>query len=302
MAPFINTFSNYYTAKYGAPVGKITLDAGRTCPNREKGGCIYCSAESFTPFYLEKNDSVATQLEKGKAFLHKRKFTKFFSYFQQETTTAAPLAELLAQLRSSVSDPDCIGLIISTRPDYIKEEFLTEFATFAADNKEILIELGLQSAHEKTLRFLNRNHTFEDFVNAVGKIRKAAANKIGVHLILGLPDETFADMLKTVQAVCNLGIDYIKFHHLQVIRDTPLERLYSNRPFTIYSPAEYLETLARLLAQVPRHIVLHRLWSTAAPKLLVAPQWKMSAYELNALLMKIMKEQDLYQGKYIHHE
>ena len=91
---FINTFSKYYREKYQGPVGKIALDAGFVCPNREKGGCIYCAAQSFTPFYLEKGDDIATQLEKGRAYLKSKKFAKYFSYFQQETTTAAPLAEL----------------------------------------------------------------------------------------------------------------------------------------------------------------------------------------------------------------
>jgi len=295
----INTFKQYYGNKYGQPVGKIALDAGLQCPNRKKGGCIYCSAESFTPFYLQKGDSIATQLKKGKNFLKKKGFVKHFAYFQQETTTAAPLTELIPQFSLALSDRDCIGLIISTRPDYVEEDLLAQLARIAeqAGDKEILFELGLQSAHDRTLDFLNRNHTYEDFVRAVGKIRGHGTIVLGVHLILGLPGEDLEDMLATVRRICDLGVDYIKFHHLQVVKDTRLHEIYEQKPFKTFQPLEYLEVLADILTYIPGEVVIHRLWSTAAPDLLVGPCWNLPSYKLNNTLLQIMRERSLYQGK-----
>lgn len=296
--PSITTFSQHYKKQYGEPVGKIALDAGLACPNRKNGGCIFCAPRSFTPFYLDKGDSLASQLAKGKAYLAKRKFRRYFAYFQQETTTAAPVAQLLPLFSEAVADRDCIGLIISTRPDAVPDELLGSLSDLAeTDGKEILLELGLQSAHDQTLRFLNRNHTFADFADTARRISQHPRIQCGVHLILGLPGETKADMLATIRSVVPLGIAYIKFHHLQIIKNTRLLEIYNETPFTLFGAQEYLETLAYLLSHVPREVVLHRLWSTASPEQLVLPRWNVYSHELHTMLMRIMREQELFQGK-----
>jgi hypothetical protein len=120
----ITTFKLHYSAKYRCSIGKIALDAGVVCPNRARGGCVYCSAQSFKPYYIEAGDGIAVQLKKGKLFLTKRGFEKYFAYFQQETTTAAPTAFLMPLLSLPLADESCVGLIISTRPDCLEEEFL----------------------------------------------------------------------------------------------------------------------------------------------------------------------------------
>ncbi len=296
----IHSFVGHCLGKYGLRVGKIALDAGVICPNRARGGCVYCSPKSFTPFYLEKGDDLALQLAKGKTFLARKGLVKYLAYFQQETTTAAPINQLMNLFEQAVSDVDCVGLVVSTRPDYVAEDFLCELARLArerAAGKEILIELGLQSAHDKTLRLLNRNHTLEDFVLAVRRLKRYDFIQVGVHLILGLPGEDETDMLATVKNVCNLGVDAIKFHHLQIIRGTKLLAMYRESPFKVYEAPEYLGFLARLLSFVPWQVVIHRLWSTASAELLFAPQWKLPPHKLSDLLFRIMAEQQLYQGK-----
>jgi len=300
MEPFINTFTRFYKKKYGQPVGKIALDAGIVCPNRSMGGCIYCAAVNFTPYYLEKGDAIETQLEKGRMFLAKRGFRKYFAYFQQETTTALVASELLPQLVVPFSDPDCIGLIISTRPDYVDDDLLVGLSGLRERyGREILVELGLQSAHDATLRFLNRNHTFVDFVEAVNRIQRCQTIELGVHLILGLPGESFQEMLATIEAVRRLNIDYIKFHHLQVIRNTRLQEIFMAESFTVYDQHQYLALLAELLGHVPARAVIHRLWSTADPRLLIAPLWGTPApARLHADLLQIMNEKSLSQGCY----
>lgn len=301
MAKPINTFTRYYKVKYGQPVGKIALDAGVICPNRSRGGCIYCAAVNFTPYYLGKGDPIEKQLQKGRIFLSKRNFVKYFAYFQQETPTAMATAELLPKLATPLADPDCIGLIISTRPDYVAHELLNGLQEMRKRcSKEILIELGLQSAHDATLKLLNRNHTFQDFVDAVKRIQRLDCVELGVHLILGLPGEDLRDMVVTIDEIRNLKIDYIKFHHLQVIRGTKLQAMYESEPFAVYDAHEYLAMVAELLGHIPPQVVMHRLWSTADPRLLIAPQWGAPApARLHDRLLRIMGEKGLYQGRYL---
>ncbi len=299
MSERINLFSRHYRQKYGFSVGKIALSLGLVCPNRRLGGCVYCAPASFTPYYLDGGDSIAKQLVKGWQHLNSRKFRRYFAYFQQETSTAGPLAELAAAFAEAAAGPDCVGLIISTRPDCLADGILEELAALALEQgREVLIELGLQSAHDRTLRLINRNHGFQDFACAAQRV-KAAGLALGVHLILGLPGEDFQDMLATVRQVAGLGVDAIKFHHLQIIKGTTLERMYEDGPFKVYGPRDYLTVLARLLAHVPAEVVVHRLWSSSDPKLLVQPNWGgLGAHQLQAMLTEIMAREDLCQGKF----
>ena len=295
----INLFSQHYRHKYGQPVGKIALSLGLVCPNRLLGGCVYCAPSSFTPYYLDGEKSIAGQLANGKRHLNSRKFKRYFAYFQQETATAGPLAELVAAFKAASVGADCVGLIISTRPDYVAADLLLELAAIAkADmQREVLIELGLQSAHDQTLLRLNRNHSFQDYVSAVQRV-KTAGLAVGVHLILGLPGEDYQAMLSTVQKVCWLGVDAIKFHHLQIIKGSPLVRIYREKPFTVYGAYDYLTILARLLAHVPAEVVIHRLWSSSDRELLLQPLWGgLVAHQLQAMLAEIMIREDLWQGK-----
>lgn len=298
----LNLFSHYYKAKYGNAIGKIALSAGVECPNRQTGGCIYCSPASFTPFYLEKGDTVQEQLIQGKKYLNTRKFERYLGYFQQETTTAAPEDELIENCIMVLSDPDCIGLIISTRPDFIESSLLRGLheAVFAQGvaGKEIIFELGLQTAHDRTLQFLKRNHSFADFVGAAEKIKQFPLYQLGVHLIVGLPEESLDDMCETVKRVVGAGVDAIKFHHLQVIRNTKLLAIYETQPFKVYSAKEYLKILAELITYVPKSVVLHRLWSSSDRDLLVAPDWGgLGAHQLNGILLGAMEAMDFWQGK-----
>lgn len=294
----INLFSRYCLRKYGQPVGKIALGLGLVCPNRKKGGCTYCAPASFTPYYLDEGGSIADQLIRGRRFLESRKIRRYFAYFQQESSTSGPREELLAAFRQAISGPDCVGLIVSTRPDCLGEEIVEGLASLMSQEqgKEVLVEVGLQSSHDTTLRRINRNHSYQDFVEAASRL-KAVGLSMGVHLIIGLPGEDLDSMRVTVRRVSALGVDAIKFHHLQVIRGTALHREYEVSPFTIYLPHEYLTLLARLLAHVPPAVVIHRLWSSSDPSLLVQPQWGgVRAQQLHALLSQIMEREGLHQG------
>lgn len=296
--PLITTFSHHYRAKYGEPVGKIPIDTGQICPNRAKGGCIFCRPAGFTPGYLDKADAVTVQIARGRQHLLKGRFRKYFAYFQQETCTTLPAAELLGLLHTLLADNDCVGVILSTRPDHVPDTLLAGLTEcIVSSGKECLFELGLQTVHERSLQLLNRNHGFADFVDAAARIRSAGPFGIGVHLIFGIPGESEEEMLHSLAIVCALGIDALKLHHLQVIRDTPLQAMYARGGITLFSLEEYLDFLLLALPLIPASVTIHRLWATSHPELLVAPRWHVLAAELSRTLQKRMIEQGIRQGQ-----
>ena len=294
----MHRFSRHYRLRYGGPVGKIALDLGVPCPNRRQGGCAYCRAAGFTPFYLAPGAPVAVQLAEGRRYLFGKRFVRYFAYFQQETPTAAPLDALFSACHTALADPACVGIIVSTRPDALPDAFLDRFADLAAaeEEREFWIEVGVQSAHDQTLARINRNHTWAEAAAALARIGERPRLGRGAHLILGLPGEGREEMRVTVERVVAAGIEAIKFHHLQVIAGTALARQHARRPVPLFAPDDYLRLLAELLTLVPERVVVHRLWSTAAPDLLVGPQWGLSSHELNVRLTAIMRQNGLRQG------
>jgi radical SAM protein (TIGR01212 family) len=295
--PPLRTFSRHCRESFGQAVGKIPLDLGLPCPNRSQGGCLYCRPASFTPFSLRTADSLGKQIQRGKQYLLKGRFTRYFGYFQQETPTALATSRLVPLLAEVLDDPDCLGLILSTRPDAIAPELPAALAELAGrSGKHCLIELGLQSIHAKSLALLNRNHSFGDFLTAVDRLQAVAGIEIGVHLILGIPGESEEEMLATIRMVCGLGIQALKLHHLQVIADTPLHRLYVQGLVPVFTLETYLELLHRVLPHIPPEVTLHRLWSTAHPDLLVAPRWNCLTGELSKVLHRLMTERGIRQG------
>lgn len=297
MQPTIRTFSSHYREKYGKPVGKIPLDIGVPCPNRENGGCIFCLPASFTPGYLTSSDDIKQQIEKGKNRLLKNRFSLYFAYFQQETCTAASPTKLLNRIQAVFKDRDCVGIILSTRPDYISDAFLEQLAETVRENeKECLFELGLQSAHDKSLQFLNRNHTVHDFTQSIHRISEYKIFSTGAHLIFGIPGENRKDMLDTIQFVADLGLRHLKLHHLQVIRDTKLHTMFEQGNITLFSKEEYLDLLFDALPLIPSNVVIHRLWASSHPDLLVAPKWNILATHLSRELQSLMKRRNIRQG------
>lgn len=295
----LNTFGRFAAARYGRPVGKISLDPGGVCPNRSRGGCIYCSPESFRPFYLEPGDSLPGQLDKGRAHLEAKGIGHYLAYFQQETPTAGDRRELMPMLGLPLADARCLGLIISTRPDAVDEELASGLRALAGrfPQKDMLVELGLQSAHDDTLRLLNRNHSVEDFRAAVSLFRRLAPGlQLGAHIILGLPGEGLSHMLHTVHWLAGLGLDAVKIHHLQVIRSTRLEQMHGREPLRLYDAGEYLDLLCALLPHIPGRMVIHRFWSNARPDLLVAPRWGLRSQALHERLNDLVRTRGIRQG------
>ena len=293
----INTFSAHCKKKYGMSIGKIVVDLGQICPNRKRGGCIFCSPEAFSPEYVGKRKEVDSQLELGKKQLYRTRYRKYFAYFQQETCTAPPIEKLISVVQQCYCESDCVGIILSTRPDFIAPTVLDEIASLVKTaGKECLFELGLQSSRDASLKFLNRNHTVADFEKAVQAIKKYELFSVGAHLLFGIPGETEEDMTATVQYISALGIDAVKMHHLQILYDTPLYKMYLRHNYPLFSLDSYMDFLIKILPLLQPSIVIHRLWATAHPRLLVGPKWNISATRLRHLLDQKLVQCDVYQG------
>ena len=297
----MNSFNSYYRSKYGQRVDKISLSLGMECPNRSKGSCIYCSPVGFTPYYLNPEDSIKEQLKNGKGFLKEKKSILYFAYFQQETTTASSKDILMKSMELPLNDPDCIGIIISTRPDYIEIEFLEIIQKFKNEKpeKKFLIELGLQSSNNATLKYLNRNHSYMDYINAMEMIKIFPFIRRGVHMILGIPGEDFSTYQQTLVDVIKSEINYIKLHHLQVIKGTPLAEIYNNKSFELLEFKKYISILCRIITHIPENVIIHRLWSNCPRELLIGPKWNKRSYEIKEELKKAMNAKNLWQGKNI---
>ena len=285
----------------GIKVQKLSVDAGHNCPNRDgtlgRGGCIYCNNSAFSPDYCHRAGSVREQIQEGKRFFA-RKYPqmRYLAYFQAYTSTHAPLRELIAAYDEALEDPEVVGLVIGTRPDCMPDELLEYLRKINAGRCPVIVEYGAETMHDRTLRLIKRHHDAECVRQAV--LRTAAAGiRVGLHLIMGLPGETREDMLESVRQVCALPVSTLKFHQLQIVRDTPLANLYlsqqqdGSRQFPdirLFTAEEYLELCVELTQLVPPHIAIERFTASCPPALLIAPAWGLKNYQfthrLHALL------------------
>jgi radical SAM protein (TIGR01212 family) len=297
----IRTFSYHYREKHGHGLGKIPLDLGIPCPNRETGGCVFCSARAFAPAYLHNKSDIAQQISAGKKHLLKNRFSRYLAYFQQETPTVMEDEHFIAVCAEVLEDQDCLGLIISTRPDSLPISLLHGLAILLEKSgKSCLFELGLQSVHAASLELLNRNHTYAEFCSCLKELRRFDCFEVGVHLLFGIPGESKEDMVSSVTQVCALGIDALKLHHLQVLRNTPLAQMYERGEVVPFSLEDYLDFLVHVIPLIPANVVIHRLWATAHPDELIAPRWNILATHLSSLLQNMLQEKNVYQGQLSH--
>ncbi|MHC4917844.1 MAG: tRNA modification radical SAM protein MnmL/YtqA, partial [Planctomycetota bacterium] len=221
-------FSQFLKARFGCKVYKLTVDAGFTCPNRDgtkgRGGCIYCENRSFSPAAGSRL-SVSEQIGKEKRLALERYGAKqFIAYFQPFTNTYGPVERLRELYEEALSVPSVVGLSLGTRPDCTPDEVL-DYLEELAGRTHLWLEYGLQSAQDRTLELINRGHVFGEFEDAVTRARGRGIFMC-VHLILGLPGETPDMMRDTADRVAALGVDGVKIHHLHVVHDTALEKMF----------------------------------------------------------------------------
>jgi radical SAM protein (TIGR01212 family) len=262
--------------RFGARVQKISLDAGLTCPNRDgrlgTGGCLYCNPRGSGTGAWARGLSLSDQLNEGMVRLRRRyRAERFIAYFQSFSNTYAELPRLQALYQEALAFPEVVGLSIGTRPDCLPEAVLDLLAGYA-QNHLVWLELGLQSAHEATLKRLNRGHGVACFSDAA---RRAAARGLEVvaHVILGLPGEGPREMAATADYLAGLPLKGVKIHLLYVSRGTGLARLYEAGDYRPLSEAEYVSRVADFLERLPPHWVIHRLTGDPHPEELLAPDW-----------------------------
>jgi radical SAM protein (TIGR01212 family) len=285
---------------FGSTVYKVNVDAGFTCPNRDGTlgvtGCIYCNNDSFRPSSCQPVLSISEQIRNGVTHVKRRyKAEKFLVYFQPYTNTYAPAEELEALYREALREPSVIGLAIGTRPDTIDQPKIEMLESLASDYF-ILIEYGLQSIYDKSLRFINRGHDYSAFIHAL-EMTKHRGIFTGAHIIVGFPTETRVETLAMSDELSPLHLDFLKVHQLQVIKDTPLEDIYKKKPFHTFDYDEYLHFIVDFIERISPEIVFQRLFATAPDSILVAPRWSRNRHQILRDIEKILESRDTYQGK-----
>ena len=297
-----NDLSAYLSAHFPFKVQKISLNAGFTCPNRDGtvgyGGCTYCNNQTFNPAYCKTEKSVTEQLEEGKQFFA-RKYPemKFLAYFQAYTNTYAELEELKRKYEEALQVKDVVGLVIGTRPDCMPDALLGYLEEL---NRRtfLIVEYGVESTDNDTLKRINRGHTFEVAEEA---IRKTAARgiRVGAHIILGLPGETNEQLIKQTGVLSALPLTTLKLHQLQLIKGTRMAHEFEMQPedFHLYSADEYIDLVIDYVEHLRPDIVLERFVSQSPKELLIAPDWGLKNHEFTDKVKKRMRERDACQGK-----
>lgn len=269
------TLNEHYREKFGCKVYKLSIDAGFTCPNRDgtlaTGGCIFCSTYGSGEF-AELGTSVTEQLEQAKVRVEaKNKGGKYIAYFQSFTNTYGPVSRLEKLYREAMAAPDIVGLAIGTRPDCLPDDVIDLLKELNRE-KPISVELGLQTVHDASVRYIRRGYVNQVYFDAVSKL-KAAGIEVVTHIILGLPGENPEMAAETTRQAIAAGTDGIKFHLLHVLRGTDLARDYESGYFRCLELEEYAQWLKVCLAEVPPHVTVHRITGDGAKRDLIAPLW-----------------------------
>lgn len=298
-----NDFTTFLARHFPGKVQKISINAGFTCPNRDGkagyGGCTYCNNQTFNPAYCQTEKSVACQLEEGKLFFaHKYPQMKYLAYFQAYTNTYGELEVLKRKYEEALAVKDVVGLVIGTRPDCMPDALL-DYLTELNRHTFVLVEYGIESTNDETLRRINRGHTFA--VSAAAVRRTAARGiPVGGHIILGLPGEDREIIIAQAGTLSELPLTTLKLHQLQLIKGTRMAHEYEQCPdaFHLYTADEYIDLVIEYVEHLRPDLVLERFLSQSPPELLIAPDWGLKNYEFTNKVRKRMKEMNAYQGKY----
>ena len=294
----------YCKNTYGEKLYKIAVNTGLGCPNRDgrsgTGGCIFCSAGGSGDFAVDYSlqHSISDQLQSGIAFFHNKKIgNRFIAYFQAYTNTYAPAEVLQPLFREALAEPTVAGISIATRPDCLPEDIMTMLVHVRQDfpDKFIWIELGLQTIHEQTARFIRRGYPLAVYDDAVLRL-KAAGFPVITHLILGLPGENPEMLLQTIDHMNKIGTWGVKLQLLHVLNGTDLGTLYQNGQYQPLDKDTYLEDVIACIARLSPGIVIHRVTGDGPSDLLLAPMWSRNKRDVLNTLHHRLKQQNVYQG------
>lgn len=292
MEQYYYDFGTWIKKQLPYKVQKISVDAGFSCPNRDgrigKGGCIFCDNRTFNPSYCGQGKTVPQQLEDGKKFFaHKYPGMKYLAYFQAYTNTYGSPEHLKNIYEEALGVEDVVGIVIGTRPDCVSEELL-DYLEALSRRTFLIVEYGIESCNDATLKYINRGHDFACTRRAIEETARRGI-LVGGHIILGLPGEDAAESLRQAPVISSLPLNILKIHQLQIIRGTRLAQLYSRHPFHLYSVEEYIELIARYIQLLRKDLVLERFVSQSPPDLLIAPKWGLKNYEFAHRLNNYLK-------------
>lgn len=297
-----NDFSSFVKLKFGERVQKVSLNTGFTCPNRDGtkgvGGCTYCNNNTFSPNYCKAEYSIPEQLDEGiRFFSRKNKTQKYLAYFQAYTNTYADIGLVKELYTQAISHPEVMGLVIGTRPDCVNEEIIN-FLSQIAQHYFVSLEFGVESTLNRTLKSINRCHTYEESIAAF-ELSKNRGIHLGAHIILGLPGESRIEMLNHGIELSKLPIQSLKIHQLQIVKNTVMAIQYKKEPeqFQLFSVNEYIDFLTSFIASLRPDIIIERFISESPPHLLIAPRWGLKNFEMVEKVNNRLIEKQTWQGK-----
>ncbi len=298
-----HTYNYFLKTKYKSKIAKVSLNAGFTCPNRDgtcgTGGCIFCSQNGSGDFAGNINDSLQEQFNKISQVMRKKwSQCQFIAYFQANTNTYGSIDKLKKTFEPFINKKDVVAIAIATRPDCLNDD-ICDYLYELSQKCDLYIELGLQTIHDQTATLINRGHDYQTFVTAVQRLRQRQIN-ICVHIINGLPYETYDMMLETAKAVGQLDIQGLKIHNLFILKNTKIYQMYQEKPFPLLSRDEYISLVVEQLSYIPHHIVIERLTGDAPIQDLFEPLWSIKKVTILNDIDKLMRLKNTYQGDKIN--
>ncbi|MBK8190768.1 MAG: TIGR01212 family radical SAM protein [Vampirovibrionales bacterium] len=299
--PYYRSYRRYLQDTFGAKIYKVTLDAGFTCPNidgaKGRGGCTFCDETGSSSRAQNPADSLTAQIQQN-IERQRARFgaEKFIAYFQSHTNTYAPAARLKALYDEALAaHPDVMGLAISTRPDCVDADKLDLIASYQRPDRSISVEYGMQTIHDATLARLNRCETHADFLKAYEMTRARDLDHT-IHVILGLPGESHADMMASADALAALDVRGVKIHLLVAMEKTQLAKEYAQGRWRPMEQAEYVETVCDFIERLPPHCVIHRVAGNGHHQHVVAPRWMMRKLEVMNAIDAVFRRRGTRQG------
>ena len=297
-----NDFAGFLAGVFPFKVQKISVNAGFTCPNRDGskgyGGCTYCNNQTFNPEYCRTEKSVTQQLEEGKVyFAHKYPHMKYLAYFQAYTNTYGELEGLIKMYEEALKVDGVVGIVIGTRPDCMPDALL-DYLEELNKRTFLIVEYGIESTYNETLKRINRGHTYESTVEAVKRTAERGI-RVGGHVILGLPGETKEMILHQPALLSELPLTTLKLHQLQLIKGTRMAHEFAENPsdFHLYEADEYIDLVIDYIQLLRPDMVLERFVSQSPKELLIAPDWGLKNYQFTDKVKKRLRERDAWQGK-----
>ena len=296
MEQYYHDFGTWIRNQLPFRVQKISIDAGFTCPNRDGrigiGGCIFCDNKSFNPSYCSHKKSITEQLEDGKRFFAKKyPEMKYLAYFQAYTNTYDTVDKLKELYEEALKVEDVVGIVIGTRPDCVSSELL-DYLEELNKRTFLIVEYGIESCNDDTLRYINRGHDFACTRKAVEETAKRGIY-VGGHVIMGLPGEDASESLRQAPIISSLPLTMLKIHQMQIIKGTRLAKIYKEQPFHLYTVEEYIDLITQYIGLLRSDLVLERFVTQSPPEMLIAPKWGLKNYEFTNLLNNRLREMKL---------